>query len=177
MGVRTIAQEWWRDVTLNGVLASNLIPGRSRWLFLRAFGMHIERSHISAGCFIGSVKRLVVGRGVFVNYGCFFDTTAGIELGSRCNLGMQVLIITGSHRIAGPSRRAGDPEGQPVAVGAGSWLGARVTVLPGVTIGEGCVVAAGALVADDCAAHGLYAGVPARRVRDLDPTSKPAADV
>ena len=40
--------------------------------------------------------------------------------------------------------------------------------MPGVTIGEGCIVAAGAVVTKDCESHGLYAGVPARRIRDLD---------
>jgi maltose O-acetyltransferase len=55
-----------------------------------------------------------------------------------------------------------------VSVGNGSWLGTGVTVLPGVTIGEGCVIAAGAVVTADCAPDGLYAGVPARRIRDLD---------
>ncbi|WP_372495087.1 acyltransferase [Nocardioides pinisoli] len=49
----------------------------------------------------------------------------------------------------------------------GAWIGAAVTVLPGVTIGPGCVVAAGSVVTADCQANGLYAGVPARRIRDL----------
>lgn len=50
----------------------------------------------------------------------------------------------------------------------GCWLGGNVTVLPGVTIGRGCVIAAGAVVTKSCDPNGLYAGVPARRIRDLD---------
>lgn len=44
----------------------------------------------------------------------------------------------------------------------------RAMLLPGVTVGKGCVVAAGAVVAADCAPNGLYGGVPARRIKDLD---------
>ena len=56
---------------------------------------------------------------------------------------------------------------EPIRVEAGSWLGAGVLVLPGVTIGHGSVIAAGAVVTKSTCADGLYAGVPARRVRDL----------
>ncbi len=76
-------------------------------------------------------------------------------------------IVTGSHELGGHERRAVAGAPSPVRIGSGCWLGARVVVLPGVTIGPGCMIAAGAVVAHDCAADRLYAGVPARRVRDL----------
>ena len=76
-------------------------------------------------------------------------------------------VVTGSHQLGDRRRRAGPPLPRPVRIGSGCWLGARVIVLPGVTIGPGCIIAAGAVVAQDCAADGLYAGVPARRLRDL----------
>jgi maltose O-acetyltransferase len=47
------------------------------------------------------------------------------------------------------------------------WMGARVTVLPGVTVGDGCVIAAGAVVTKDCEPGGVYAGLPARRIRSV----------
>lgn len=53
-------------------------------------------------------------------------------------------------------------------VGDGCWIGANATILPGVTVAPGCVIAAGAVVTKDTEPDGLYAGVPARRVRDLD---------
>jgi len=70
-------------------------------------------------------------------------------------------------KAGAPERRAGAVGGKPVAVGNGCWIGARVMVMPGVSVGDGCVVAAGAIVTKDCEPHGLYAGVPAQRVRDL----------
>lgn len=54
-----------------------------------------------------------------------------------------------------------------VRIGMGTWIGAGAVVLPGVTIGPGCVVAAGAVVVRHCEPNGLYAGVPARRVKEI----------
>ena len=99
--------------------------------------------------------------------GCRFEEYAPIVIGDGVEFGPEVALLTASHEIGGPGHRAGTPYVSPVRIGDGCWLGARVTVLPGVTIGRGCLVAAGAVVASDCAPDGLYAGVPARRVRDL----------
>lgn len=157
----------WRDLILNGLLSWPLIPNRTRWLLLRAYGLNAAPSNISAGVWFGS-RRVTIGRGTFINRGCFFNTPAPVALGERVNLGMQVMFVTGSHELAPMPRRAGDATAEAITVGEGAWLGARVTVLPGVTVGQGAVVAAGAVVTDDVKPHSLYAGVPARWVRDLD---------
>lgn len=156
----------WRDLVLNGVFASPVIPPRARFLLLRLWGFDAAPSNIASGVWFGS-RHVRIGRGTFINHGCFFSPSVGIELGQRVNLGMQVMLIAGSHDIGGPARRAGAPMGRAIKVGDGAWLGARVTVLPGVTIGAGAIVAAGALVASDLEPHSVYAGVPARRVRGL----------
>ncbi|WJH37282.1 hypothetical protein N6H14_05985 [Paenibacillus sp. CC-CFT747] len=69
--------------------------------------------------------------------------------------------------MGGPDKRAGAPIGLPIVIGDGVWIGTRATVLPGVRIGDGSVIAAGAVVTKDCAPHGIYAGTPARRVKEL----------
>ena len=56
-----------------------------------------------------------------------------------------------------------------MSIGKGVWLGARCTILPGVTVGDGAVVAAGAVVVRDVAPHTVVGGVPARFLRELDP--------
>jgi acetyltransferase-like isoleucine patch superfamily enzyme len=76
-------------------------------------------------------------------------------------------MTTSYHEIGASQRRQGAIEQQPIRVGAGTWIGTRAVVLPGVTIGPGCVIAAGAVVTKDCEANGLYMGLPAVRVRDL----------
>lgn len=156
----------WRDLVLNGVLASPLIPNRARFLLLRAYGLDVAQSNVSAGVWFGS-RRVTIGQGTFINRGCFFNTHAPVVLGERVNLGMGVMFVTGSHEIAAMPRRAGAQTSAAIHVGDGAWLGARVTVLPGVSIGEGAVIAAGAVAVDDVKPHAMYAGVPARWVRDL----------
>lgn len=109
---------------------------------------------------------VIVGDGSWVNAGAFIED--GTRIGERVAIGPSVTICTVTHEIGPESGRAGQPVNKPVVIGDGCWLGASVTVLPGVTIGRGCVIAAGAVVREDCAPNGLYVGVPARRARDLD---------
>ena len=110
-----------------------------------------------------------VGRDTFVNSGCVFAARGGIEIGERCALGHEVMLNTVGHEVGPAEERAGECVDRPVRIGDGAWIGTRATVLDGVTIGPGCVVAAGAVVTRDCEPDGLYAGVRAVRKRDLPP--------
>src|SRR5690625_5137976 len=96
-----------------------------------------------------------------------FNTSGSVTIGERCNIAMDVSFVTQSHQLGASSRRAGSVTAAPIVVGDGVWIGTRAMVLPGVTIGRGCVIAAGAVVSCDCEPDGLYAGVPAKRVKDL----------
>lgn len=149
------------------------LEGRAR--VLRAAGARVgERVQISPGFTFGGIGALTVGDDVFVNHHVYIDTEAPVTVGSGVLLGDHVRLVTGSHEIGASRRRGGALRRGPVIVGDGCWLGSGVTVLPGVTIGRGCVVGAGAVVTRDCAPDGLYVGVPARRVRDLDPLGEPS---
>lgn len=156
-----------RDVVLNGVVASGLVPRPLRWRLLRRLGASVEKSAINSGVWLGS-RRLTVGRGTFINGGCRIDNNAEfVHIGARCSLAPEVLILTATHEIGGPLERAGRLRDAPVTIGDGVWIGARAVILPGVTIGDGAVIASGAVVSSDCEAHALYAGVPAVRKRGL----------
>jgi maltose O-acetyltransferase len=76
-------------------------------------------------------------------------------------------VLTSTHDPGDHDNRRGPYRTAPVSIGAGSWIGARATIMPGVTIGDGVTVAAGAVVTRDCEPDGLYAGVPAQRVKKL----------
>ncbi|MGO4653014.1 DapH/DapD/GlmU-related protein [Arthrobacter sp. 2RAF22] len=156
----------YRDVVLNSVIASPLFPAPLRWRALRAYGMQIEQSVISPGVWFGS-SRVSIGAGSFINYGCMFNTTAPIMIGKACDVAMHVVFSTTSHEVGGKDRRAGKATAASITVGDGTWIGARAIILSGVTIGDGVVIAAGSVVNKDCKSHGLYAGVPARRIKDL----------
>jgi maltose O-acetyltransferase len=153
---------WW----VNRVAASPLLGERTRMRLLRWAGIAVEPIRMGPGCYFHT-SQISIGPEAFINHGCHFENVAPIEIGPKAALGMFVVVATSEHEIAGPDRRAGGWRPKPVRIGAGAWLGTRVTVLGGVTIGDGCVVAAGAVVTEDLAPNGLYAGVPARRIRDL----------
>lgn len=142
------------------------IPRKARWLLLRAAGVHTDAWNIAPGCqFTGS--RVTIGRGTFINGGCVFDSSASITIGERCALGLEVMLLSSSHEIGPADRRAGAMTGAPVTVGDGCWIGSRAVLLPGATVGDGAVIAAGAVVRGDCDPHTLYAGVPAKPLRAL----------
>jgi maltose O-acetyltransferase len=155
-----------RDVLINACAGSSIVPAPLRCLAYRAYGMRIETWNIRASCFFTG-RAVTIGRGSFVNYGCFFDELGTIQIGEHCQIAQQVSFVSSGHAIGPPDARAGEIVAAPVAIGAGTWIGARATILAGVTVGEGCVIAAGAVVTRNCDPNGLYAGVPACRIRDL----------
>jgi len=161
--------ELLRAITINGIASWELIPSRYRWRVLRAFGLDIKGAMISSGVWFGS-SRVSIGHGSFVNRECMFSTHAPIRIGENVDIGMRVSFITAGHEIGTERRRAGKHVVAPVVVESGVWIGANVTVLPGVTIGRGAVVAAGAVVTSDCEPDSLYAGIPARLIRSLEPS-------
>lgn len=156
----------WRNIVLNTVVSSSLVPVPLRWRLLRAYGADVAPCTISPGVWIGS-RRLTVGAGAFINTGCMFSTHAPITIGPRAYLAMRVMVSTSTHEMGPSGARAGALVTAPVTIGAGCWIGANVTILPGVTIGDGTIVAAGAVVTRDCEPNALYGGVPAEKKRDL----------
>jgi maltose O-acetyltransferase len=113
-------------------------------------------------------RRLTLGADVSINRGCMIEAVGAITIGDEAGLGQDVLVLTVTHQVGHSRRRAGEVRTAPVTVGPGSWIGARSTLLPGVTVGAGAVVAAGAIVATDVPANTLVGGVPARLLRTLD---------
>jgi maltose O-acetyltransferase len=169
VGIIKFVKRVGRDVLLNGVVASPLIPNTQRWRLLKLAGMHVAPSVVAAGGFFGGTN-ISVGRDTFINYQVFLDNAAAISIGQNCQIGPGVMICTGTHELGPSIRRAGAPTPRPVVIEDGVWLGTRAVVLPGVTVGRGCVIAAGAVVREDCAPNGMYAGVPAVRRSELHHT-------
>jgi acetyltransferase-like isoleucine patch superfamily enzyme len=107
--------------------------------------------------------RIRIGDRVFVNSGVVIMSVLEVTVGDDVALANEVYVMdTDSHGIEG--RKVKDA---PVRIGAGSWVGARALVLPGVTIGSRCVIAAGSVVSRDVPDETLVAGNPARVVREL----------
>ena len=110
-------------------------------------------------------KNTTVGERTFINAGCKFQDQGGIFIGNDCLIGHNATLCTNNH-AQDPDRR-GDMEFHPIRIEDKVWLGANVTILPGVTIGEGAIVAAGAVVTKDVAARTVVGGVPARVIKKI----------
>ncbi len=133
-----------------------------------------ENTLIGRGFQIDIPEQVQIGSNSLINYNCSFYVSSGggreqpmIIVGDNTQIGYGSSIICGSHILGPHERRAGTREAKPVRVGNGCWIGANVTILPGVTICDGCVIAAGAVVANDCEEDSLYAGVPAKKIKEL----------
>lgn len=110
---------------------------------------------------------ITLGRNVFINQGCHFMDMGGISIGDEVLIGPNVNLISAGHPLAPAERRKGIVT-RPIVIGGNVWIGAAATVLPGVTIGDNAVVAAGAVVSRDVPAGTLVAGVPARALKRVD---------
>jgi acetyltransferase-like isoleucine patch superfamily enzyme len=166
-----------------------LVQGLVSLIPRMAFGWVRPALYRATGVSIGGRTRIYgkvqiegagkVARNVRIGSDCMFTTplwlnaSASIRIGDHVVIGHHTVIITDDHELSDPTQRCGARVAKPVVVEDGVWIAARVTILPGVTLGHGCVVAAGALVARDVAPHTLVAGVPARPIKQLSPTRRP----
>jgi len=170
--VAALAQHHVTNLWVNTIISSSLVPDHLRWVLLRASGYSVERSLIGARGFIGS-RKIVIGRGCSLNRGVFLDGLGPVILGNQVSIGMNALILTGSHEMGDPDKRAGALTSEAVRVEDGAWIGANAVVMPGITIGRGSVVGAGSVVMKDVAPNAVVMGNPARIVRRLDEPAVP----
>ena len=106
-----------------------------------------------------------IGENVFINSGCKFQDQGGLVIGDDVLIGHNVVIATLNHN-QDPDKR-GNLMPLPVKIEDKVWIGSNATVLPGVTIGEGAIVAAGAVVTKDVAPRSVVGGVPAKFIKEI----------
>jgi acetyltransferase-like isoleucine patch superfamily enzyme len=117
--------------------------------------------------FVGKGATLDIGESSFINYGCSIAANKHIKIGPRCHIGTYVIIMDNDfHRIE-PERRTELPPSAPIIIEENVWLGARVTVLRGVTIGAGSVIGVGSVVTKDIPPRSVAVGLPARVIRQI----------
>jgi len=157
------------DLLINSLIGSVFVPRRLRKLVMRAWGAEVADS---CDVYHGNTfsSNLVTFEEGSSATRCTFHNHARVTVGRNARIGLGACLITRTHELGPPERRIADSPtiDLPIVIEEGCWLASMVTVMPGVTIGKGCVVAAGAVVTRDCEPNGLYGGVPARRLRDLD---------
>ena len=107
-------------------------------------------------------KGLVLHDRVAVGWSAELDARGGIEIGHDTNISSHAKLITGSHDIDDPEFTA---DFKPIKVGHHCWIGTEAIVLQGITIGDGAVVAAGAVVTKDVPPFEMWGGTPAHYIR------------
>ena len=152
----------------DAILGSAFMPASLRGKLMRLLGFKMApNSCVWSNCSFRS-KRIEFGSEVFINVGFFYDGADRVVIEDNVRMGQFVRLITATHEI-GPShqRCLVAAVAKPITIESGCWIGTGVTILPGVTIRRGCVIAAGSIVTESTRPDGLYAGVPARFVRNL----------
>ena len=117
-------------------------------------------------CDYGS--HIYLGENFYANYELIVLDQCDVRFGDNVMLGPRVSLFSAGHPLDADIRNTGLEYGKPITVGSNVWMGGCVTVNGGVTIGENCVIAAGAVVNRDIPPNCIAAGVPARVIRKLD---------
>jgi len=140
-----VVREFLREITGNSIDESTTI---------------FPPFHVNFGRFIS------IGKGVFINHACSFLDMGGITIEDHVLIGPRVNIVTENHPLDPIDRRAITT--RPVVIKRNAWIGAGATILPGVTIGENAVVAAGAVVSKDVPANTVVGGIPAKFIKTIN---------
>ncbi len=144
----------------------------TRTALLRAAGVHIGKHSLIQGELwltgTGNVCELLrIGDNTLITRRLHVDLGAPVRIGNYVRIGHDVSILTVSHAVGSRDFRAGPRSFGEIAIEDGCWIGSRSTLLPGVVIGSGAIVAAGAVVTRSVPPDTLVAGVPARVIREL----------
>jgi acetyltransferase-like isoleucine patch superfamily enzyme len=136
------------------------------------------RSSFSFASRFSDRPRLAIGRRTYVGHACSFAVARSITIGDDVYIAAGCSFLDSPGHPLDPTRRLAklppdEDQVRPVVVGDNVWIGTDVMIMPGVTVGEGSVVAARSVVTKDVPPYSLVAGVPARVVRALDPVRRP----
>lgn len=163
--LRTFCRRVWYDGRLylaNRIIAR--VPSHWARLFFYRTVMKVEigkNSSIFMDAWFDTVGNIVIGTNSTINQRCRLDGRGGLTIGSNASISAEVCILTGEHDI-----QSSDFSGivSPVRIEDYVFVGTRAMILPGVSLGKGAVVAAGAVVTKDVEPFTVVAGVPAREI-------------
>lgn len=149
---------------LNSLVTEDLV--KIRKVFSRLIGKAVDDTFFIIPPFYTDFgENIKIGKNVFVNHACTFMDRGGIILEDEVLIGPKVNLITTNHPIHPSERRA--TISHPIVIKKRAWIGAAATIMPGVTIGENSIVAAGAVVTKDVPANTIVGGVPAKLIKTI----------
>lgn len=155
---------------LTNSIVSHIPSWHIRKLQYKLVKMRIgKHSEANMGLYLFAPKNIVIGEYTHINKDCFIDGRGGCTIGNNVSISHRVSIVTGSHDS---NNRFFAERHLPIVINDYAWIGVNATILQNVTIGEGAVVAAGAVVTKDVPPFAIVGGVPAKvigqRNKDLD---------
>ncbi len=142
-------------------------PEEIRALFSELIGKPVDQSFgLFPPFYTDCGKNITIGKNVFINSGCRFQDQGGITIGDGALIGHNVVLATLNHDFSPKKRSTLHPA--PIVIGKNVWIGANATVVPGVTIGNGAIIAAGTVVTKNVPENVVVGGVPAKIMKMLD---------
>lgn len=161
-----LREESFATMKLVRQLNNSSNPEQIRILLSQITGKGIDESttlfpplHINYG------KNTTIGKNVFINFDCVFLDLGGITIEDNVLIAPKVSLLSEGHPLSPDNRQSLVPA--PVHIKKNAWIGAGAVILPGVTVGENAVVAAGAVVSKDVPANTVVGGIPAKHIKDI----------
>jgi acetyltransferase-like isoleucine patch superfamily enzyme len=155
-----------RTLSLAPALNASVSVDETRRKLSELVGYPLDHSTTVFAPFYTNFGRSIkIGKHVFINHACSFLAMGGITLEDHVLIGPRVNLVTENHPLS-PAERRG-MLCQPIWIKRNAWIGAGATILPGVTIGENSVVAAGAVVSKDVPDNVVVGGIPAKILKEI----------
>lgn len=144
-----------KDVAKREALLAKLLPNKAKDV------------SILAPFYVDYGKNCIIGESCFINHGAYLMDCATIKIGKNCFIGPNCGMYTASHPIIAEERNQGFEKATPITIEDNVWLGGDVTILPGVTIGEGSIIGAKSLVCKDIPPNVVAVGNPCKPIRTI----------
>ena len=142
-------------------------PEEIRSLLSQIIGSEIDGTvNVFTPLYINFGKHTKIGKNVFINFDCVFLDLGGITIEDDVFIAPKVSLLSEGHPTSSKDRHSLIPKA--IHIKKNAWIGANATILPGVTIGENAVVAAGSVVSKNVADNTIVGGIPAKFIKDID---------
>jgi acetyltransferase-like isoleucine patch superfamily enzyme len=142
-------------------------PKEIRTLLSKLTGKQVSESFMMFPPFYTDFgKNITIGENVFINSGCRFQDQGGIFIGDGTLIGHNVVLATLNHGFSPSDRSTTYPT--PIKIGNNVWISANATIIPGVTVGDNAIIAAGAVVTKDVPENAVVGGVPAKLIKYIE---------
>ena len=155
---------------LTNWLPDNIVFIRLRGTLCRPFFMSCGKNlRLGRNLTFYNPSKIFIGNNVYIALGCWFQGGEAIRIHDETIFGPYVVVVTANHSLAGGSYHAGPPvDVAPVVIGAGSWIAAHSTILPGSCLEKGSLIAANSVFKGSTTPGGVYGGVPARKLKEIE---------